>query len=182
MARITPHRTFVFASLVVATFFSILAFVQVSSAEKIFRSDTFGSEAFWGGQLRLHEAIAGSANGGSGTGLGADTALALGLKVDSDRIPARLARQIRQGDVNLSDPKTTLALLKLNAVVGLTGFFDPGGKLNSVGIQCAVCHSTVDNSFSPGIGRRLDGWANRDLDIGKIVSLAPTLKPFADLL
>src|SRR5215216_8027202 len=54
--------------------------------------------------------------------------------------------------------------------------------LRAVGIQCAVCHSTVDNSFAPGIGHRLDAWANRDLNVGAIVALSPNLQPFADLL
>ena len=80
------------------------------------------------------------------------------------------------------DPATTLALLKLNAVLGVTGKFDSAGKIQSMGIQCAFCHSTVDDSFAPGIGKRLDGWANRDLNVGVIVSLAPNLKPFTDLL
>jgi cytochrome c2 len=82
----------------------------------------------------------------------------------------------------LDDPAVTLALLKLNSVVGVTGFFNPDGTLKSVGIQCALCHSTVDNSLTQGIGHRLDGWANRDLNIGQIISLAPNLQPFADLL
>src|SRR5205085_1659349 len=89
---------------------------------------------------------------------------------------------IKAGKVDLDDPATTLALLKLNAVVGVTGIFDTNGTIRSMGIQCAFCHSTVDDSFSPGIGKRLDGWANRDLNVGAIVSLAPTVKPFTDLL
>jgi hypothetical protein len=84
--------------------------------------------------------------------------------------------------VNLDDPAVTLALLKLNSVIGVTGFFNPDGSLKSAGIQCALCHSTVDNSLTQGIGHRLDGWANRDLSVGDIVSLAPNLQPFADLL
>jgi hypothetical protein len=91
-------------------------------------------------------------------------------------------QQIRAGKVDLDDPSTTLVLLKLNAVVGLTGKFDDAGKLASLGTQCALCHSNVDNSFAPGIGRRLDGWANRDLNVGVILSLAPNLRPFTDLL
>src|SRR5678815_2887661 len=93
-----------------------------------------------------------------------------------------LKGQIKAGKVNLDDPATTLALLKLNAVVGLTGKFDQSGKIQSLGTQCALCHSQVDDSFAPGIGKRLDGWANRDLNIGLILSLAPNLKPFTDLL
>jgi hypothetical protein len=93
-----------------------------------------------------------------------------------------LKRQLAAGRVNLDDPATTIALLKLNAVVGVTAFANPDGSVKSMGIQCAFCHSTVDNSFAPGIGKRLDGWPNRDLNVGAIVSLAPTLKPFTDLL
>lgn len=149
---------------------------------KIFRYDTFGDEAFWGGTLKLHQAIAGAKNGGVGPGVSPKTALSVGLKVDADAIPASLAAKIKAGQVNLDDPATTLALLKLNAVVGVTGFFDAQGKLKSMGIQCAFCHSTVNDSFAPGIGQRLDGWANRDLNVGAIISLAPNLQPIADLL
>jgi hypothetical protein len=147
-----------------------------------FRSDTFGSEAFWGDALQLHKAIAGEKLGGVGPGVSPKTALAVGLKVDSDALPESLRRDLKAGKVNLDDPATTLALLKLNAVVGITGFFDEKGALRSMGIQCSFCHSTVDDSFIPGIGRRLDGWANRDLNVGAIVSLAPNLSPFSELL
>jgi mono/diheme cytochrome c family protein len=150
--------------------------------EKVFRFDTFGDEVFWGDTLKLHEAIAGAKNGGVGPGVSPKTALSVGLKVDAGAIPADLAAKIKAGQVNLDDPATTLALLKLNAVVGVTGFFDAQGKLKSMGIQCAFCHSTVNDSFAPGIGQRLDGWANRDLNVGAIVSLAPNLQPFSDLL
>jgi hypothetical protein len=149
---------------------------------QVFRFDTFGDQSFWGGALQLHEAIEGSANGGVGPGVSPKTALAVGLKVDATAIPARVAAAIKAGKVDLNDPKTTLALLKLNAVVGVKGFFNKDGTLASMGITCAVCHSTVDNSFAPGIGRRLDGWPNQDLNVGKIISLAPSLKPFTDLL
>jgi hypothetical protein len=88
----------------------------------------------------------------------------------------------QDGKVDLDDPSTTLALLKINSVVDVTGIFDRGGAIRSMGIQCAFCHSTVDGSFAPGIGKRLDAWANRDLNVGAIVSLAPNLKPFTDLL
>ena len=99
-----------------------------------------------------------------------------------EALPRDLVNALKRGQVDLDDPATTLALLKLNAVVGVTGFFNTNGSLKSIGIQCALCHSTVDNSFAPGIGRRLDGWANRDLNVGLIVSLAPNLQPVADLL
>jgi hypothetical protein len=155
---------------------------MVAEGRQIFRFDTFGSEAFFGDALQLHKAIAGAKNGGVGPGVSPKTALAVGLKVDVDALPENLKGQIKAGKVNLDDPATTLALLKLNAVVGLTGKFDQSGKIQSLGTQCALCHSQVDDSFAPGIGKRLDGWANRDLNIGVILSLAPNLKPFTDLL
>ena len=162
---------------------TILAAAQAAdSGRKTFRYDTFGDEAFWGGKLRLHEAIAGSANGGVGPGVSPETALAVGLKVDAEAVPADVAAGIKDGTVDLKNPKTTLALLKLNAVIGVTGFFTSTGGLQSMGIQCALCHSTVDDSFAPGIGKRLDGWPNRDLNVGAIISLAPDLSPFTTAL
>ncbi|MBN9040173.1 MAG: hypothetical protein BGP05_20260 [Rhizobiales bacterium 62-47] len=155
---------------------------MIDEGKKTFRYDTFGSEAFWGDALQLHKAVAGAKNGGVGPGVSPKTALAVGLKVDVDALPAALKKQIAAGKVNLDDPATTVALLKLNAVVGVTAFANADGSVKSMGIQCALCHSTVDNSFAPGIGKRLDGWANRDLNVGAIVSLAPNLKPFTDLL
>jgi len=155
---------------------------MMEDGRRIFRYDTFGSEAFWGDALQLHKAIAGEKNGGVGGGVSPKTALSVGLKVDADKLPDSLKQQLKEGKVNLDDPATTLALLKLNAVVGVTGHFDKTGRITSMGIQCAFCHSTVDDSFAPGIGKRLDGWANRDLNVGAIVSLAPNLKPFTDLL
>jgi hypothetical protein len=149
---------------------------------QIFRFDTFGDQAFWGSALQLHKAIEGSRLGGVGPGLSPKGALAAGLKVDATALPPAVVRAIKKGKVNLSSPETTLALLKLNAVVGVKGFFNRKGTLRSVGLTCAVCHSTVDNSFAPGIGRRLDGWPNRDLDVGAVISLAPNLKPVTDLL
>lgn len=154
----------------------------IAEGQRIFRYDTFGDEDFWGGELRLHEAIEGEQFGGVGPGVSPETALAVGLKVDVDALPPSLRKQIKAGLVDLTDPATTLALLQLNAVVGVTGFFNDDGSLRSMGIQCALCHSTVDDSFAPGIGRRLDGWANRDLNVGAIIALAPDLSPFTDLL
>jgi hypothetical protein len=155
---------------------------MMENGRQIFRFDTFGSEVFWGDALQLHKALAGAKNGGVGGGVSPKTALSVGLKVDADALPESLKQQIKEGKVNLDDPAITVALLKLNSVVGVTGFFDESGNLRSMGLQCAFCHSTVDNSFAPGIGRRLDGWANRDLNVGAIVSLAPSLTPFTDLL
>jgi len=160
----------------------------ISEGRQTFRYDTFGDEAFWGDTLKLHEAIEGSALGGVGPGVGPAAALAVGLKVDADALPQSLVEEIRGGRVDLNSPATTLGLLKLNAVVGVTGFFNSDGSLKSVGIQCALCHSTVDNSFpAPGIpagniGHRLDGWANRDLHVGAIVNLSPDLSAPAKLL
>jgi cytochrome c5 len=154
---------------------------MLDDGKQTFRFDTFGDEAFWSDALQLHKALAGAQNGGVGPGVSPKTALAVGLKVDSDALPESLISQLKHGRVNLDDPATTLALLKLNAVVGVKGTFN-GENLQSVGITCALCHSTVDNSFAPGIGRRLDGWANRDLNVGAIAALSPNLQPVADLL
>ncbi len=155
---------------------------MIEEGRDIFRNDTFGDEEFWGDLLRLHTAINGAQLGGVGPGVSPKTALGVGLKVDSDALPKSLTKQLKKGKVNLDDPATTLALLKLDAVVGVKGFFNQDGSLRSMGISCAICHSTVDDSFAPGIGKRLDGWANRDLNVGAIVGLAPNLKPVADLL
>lgn len=155
---------------------------MIDEGRQIFRYDTFGDEAFWGDALQLHKAIAGAKNGGVGDGVSPKTALSVGLKVDADALPDALKQQIKDGTANLDDPSTTLALLKLNSVVGVTGIFDANGTITSMGIQCSFCHSTVDDSFAPGIGKRLDAWANRDLNVGAITSLAPNLKPFTDLL
>ena len=145
----------------------------IHQGRAIFRFDTFGDEAFWGETLRLHEAIA---------TVSPNAALRLGLKVDVEALPKPLVNALRHGKVNVEDPAVTLALLKRDAVVGVTGFFDAQGTLQSLGIQCALCHSTVDDALAPGIGRRLDGWANRDLNVGAIVALAPNVQPFVDLL
>ncbi len=153
----------------------------INQGRQIFRYDTFGDEAFWGGTLNLHQAVQGSSFGGVGGGVSPKTALSVGLKVDMDALPASLVADVQQGRVNLDDPATTLALLKLNAVVGVKGFFS-GDRLSSIGIQCSLCHSTVDNAFAYGIGHRVDGIANHDLNIGAIISLAPDLQPVADVL
>ena len=155
---------------------------MLDEGKQTFRFDTFGDEAFWSDALQLQRAIEGEKFGGVGPGVSPKTALAVGLKVDADALPESLVQQLRHGRVDLDDPATTLALLKLNAVVGVKGTFRDDGGLQSVGITCALCHSTVDNSFAPGIGRRLDGWANRDLNVGVIAALSPNLKPVADLL
>ena len=155
---------------------------MLRDGQHTFRYDTFGDEAFWGGALKLHQAIAGEKHGGTGPGVSPKTALSVGLKVDADALPAALVAQLEAGKVNLDDPATTLALLELNSVVGLTGFFDKKKTLTAVGIQCSFCHSTVDDSLAPGIGRRRDGWANRDLNVGAIIALAPDLSVVTTLL
>jgi hypothetical protein len=157
--------------------------VEILRGRKIFRFDTFGDQAFWGDTLGLHRAIAGRANGGVGAGLSPQAALELGLKVDVNALPRSLRNDLRRGRVDLKNPAVTVALLKLDAVVGVRGFFDERNeRLQSVGITCALCHSTVDNSFAPGIGTRLDGWAARDLNIGAIIAASPSVQPFVDLL
>lgn len=154
----------------------------IRDGQQVFRFDTFGDEPFWSGTLHLDKAIAGSTNGGYGPGVSPKTALAVGLKVDAAALPADVVAGIKSGAVNLDDPATTLALLKLNAVIGVKGTFAADGKLQGIGITCASCHSNVDDSFAPGIGNRLDGWPNRDLNVGTIISLTDNAKPVADLL
>jgi Cytochrome c len=149
------------------------ALAMVAEGRETFRHDTFGDEDFWGGKLRLHEALA---------TVTPRTALAVGLKVDSESLAGDVLSRIRRGQLDLDDPANTAELLREDAVVGVKGFFDSGGSLTSVGITCALCHSTVDDSIASGIGVRRDGWANRDLDVGTVIALAPDLSPFADLL
>src|SRR5574341_1623008 len=161
---------------------TVEALKLTSQGREVFRFDTFGDQAFWGDTLGLHKAVEGANLGGVGPGVSPRTALAVGLKVDSDALPAAVKQALAEGKVDLDDPAVTLALLKLKAVVGLTGFFNSQGTLRSIGIPCALCHSTVDDSFAPGIGHRQDGFANRDLNVGAIVSLSPNLQPVADVL
>ena len=155
---------------------------MMDQGKQIFRYDTFGDEVYWTDKLKLHHAIQGAKFGGVGAGVSPKTALAVGLKVDMDALPQPLINQLKQGKVNLDDPATTLALIKLDAVLGVKGTFNPNGSLKAVGLTCAVCHSTVDDAFAPGIGRRLDGWSNQDLNVGAIVSLAPDLSALTSLL
>ena len=155
---------------------------MIEEGRRVFRYETFGDEAYWGDTLKLHRAIAGAKLGGVGPGVSPKTALSVGLKVDVDAVPAPVAAALKAGQVDLDDPASTMVLLKANAVVGVTGHFDRSGTLTSIGVQCAFCHSTVDDSFAPGIGHRLDGWANRDLNVGAIVSLAPDLSAITTLL
>lgn len=155
---------------------------MLAEGRRVFRFETFGDEAYWGDTLKLHRAIAGAKLGGVGPGVSPKMALSVGLKVDVDAVPPPVAAALKAGQVDLDDPASTIVLLKANAVVGVTGHFDGGGMLTSMGVQCAFCHATVDDSFAPGIGHRLDGWANRDLNVGAIVSLAPDLSAVTSLL
>ncbi|TFZ05560.1 c-type cytochrome [Ramlibacter henchirensis] len=142
----------------------------VAQGRQIFRFDTFGDETRWTDTLRMHEVIE--------QAVSPKTALAVGLKVDAEAIPADVAAAIQAGQVDLDSPATTVALIKLNAVVGIKGEVETVNgvdRLKRVGITCALCHSTVDDSFAKGIGKRLDGWANRDLDPGAIIALSPSL-------
>src|SRR5438067_13243571 len=135
--------------------------------QHIFRFDTFGDEAFWTDTLKMHQVV---------QGISPKTALGVGLKVDVDALPAALVSQLKAGQVNLDDPSTTVALLSLNAVVGVQATLDATKTITRFGVTCALCHSTVDNSLAQGIGHRLDGWANRDLNPGMILSLSPALQ------
>jgi hypothetical protein len=150
---------------------------DVSSAERVreaqrregrdvFRFDTFGDEQLWTDVLRMHEVI---------PAVDPATALSVGLKVDVEALPPAVLNAIAAGQVDLTDPGVTVELLRLDAVVGVKGAVNEAGRLTSVGVTCALCHSSVDNSFAPGIGRRLDGWANVDLNVGAIVALSPAL-------
>jgi len=144
----------------------------VTVGRDIFRFDTFGDEKYWTDTLRIHEVIQ--------SGVSPATALSVGLKVDADSLPAAVKTALAAGQVDLNSPATTVTLLKLNAVVGLKGQVSSvGGRdtLTRVGITCALCHSTVDNSFAPGIGKRLDGWPNTTLNPGAIVALSPAVSP-----
>jgi cytochrome c5 len=142
---------------------------MIEEGRRTFRYDTFGDQVFWSRTLGIHTAL------GS---VSPKTALAVGLKVDAEALPpgTRIDR------LDLDDPAVTATLLQSNAVVGLRGFFNSDGSLRAAGITCALCHSTVDDSVAPGVGKRLDGWANRDLNVGAIINLAPNLQPVADLL
>jgi mono/diheme cytochrome c family protein len=160
-------------ALIVVVLFAttLVRALQPATAEAgrtIFRFDTFGDEQLWTKVLRMDEAIA---------TVSPTTALTVGLKVDSDALPASLIAALEAKQVDLTSPATTIELLRLNAVVGVIGKVNPGGHLLTIGITCALCHSTVDNAVMAGIGRRLDGWPNRDLNVGAILGLSPALGP-----
>jgi mono/diheme cytochrome c family protein len=164
--RILTAASLVFALTLTAAISGERNDAEPQDGQQIFRFDTFGDEQLWTGVLRMQEAIA---------TVDPATALAVGLKVDVNALPTSIVDALRAGQVDLTSPDVTKALLRLNAVVGVKGTVTETGQLTSVGITCALCHSNVDNSFAPGIGRRLDGWANRDLNVGAIVALSPAL-------
>ena len=143
----------------------------VQQGQQVFRYETFGDETFWTDVLHMNQVIE--------TGVSPVTALSVGLKVDAEALPAAVVAAIQSGAADLNDPQTTLVLIKNNAVLGVKGVVsqnkDGSLKLDRMGITCALCHSTVDNSFAAGIGKRLDGWPNRDLNPGLIISLSPAL-------
>ena len=140
---------------------SRLSPATIAEGQRIFRYDTFGDEQLWTDRLRMHEVV---------QTIDPLTALAVGLKVDADALPPGTL-----DSVDLEDPATTVALLKLNAVVGVQASVDADNRITRLGITCALCHSTVDDSVLPGIGHRLDGWPNLDLDPGRIIALSPAL-------
>ena len=140
----------------------------IDEGKRIFRFDTFGDETFWTDTLRMHEVVRAAVD--------PTTALSVGLRVDAEALPPAVVQGIQNGTISLTSPATTVALLKLDAVVGLKGTVENiAGQdtLTRLGITCALCHSTVDNSFAPGIGKRLDGWTNHDLNPGAIIALSP---------
>jgi cytochrome c5 len=158
---------------------------MLAEGRQTFRYNSFGDQVFWSRILGIHQAL---------KQVSPRTALAVGLKVDAEALPPAILAQLDRKAttplashepskaIDLDDPAVTAELLRLNAVVGVRGFFNPDGSLRAAGITCALCHSTVDNSVAPGIGKRLDGWPNRDLNVGAIVNLAPNLQPVAALL
>lgn len=145
---------------------SVFSEFKRPDGQAIFRFDTFGDEQLWTDTLRMHEVI---------QTVDPATALAVGLKVDVEALPQAVITALQNGQVDLKNPAVTVELLRLNAVVGVKGTVSETGQLTSVGITCALCHSSVDDSFAPGIGRRLDGWGNIDLNVGAIVALSPVL-------
>jgi len=164
--RIVRVASTVFVLASTCVMFGSAAPAHQPGGQAIFRFDTFGDEQLWTDVLRMHDVIA---------TVDPATALAVGLKVDVEALPRPIIAALRAGQVDLTDPAVTIELLRLNAIVGVRGKVDASGHLTSIGITCALCHSSVDNSLTTGIGRRLDGWANTDLNVGAIVALSPAL-------
>ena len=155
---------FLFSCLLAFTYSDRVSGAPQPDGRAIFRFDTFGDEQLWTDTLRLHETV---------QTLSPAAALGLGLKVDADALPPPVVRALKAGQLDVNDPRVTARLLELNAVVGVVGKVVDGGRIKSIGVTCALCHSTVDDSLAPGIGRRLDGWPNLNLDPGKIAAAAP---------
>lgn len=135
---------------------------QIDSGKQIFRFETYGDERLWTDQLKMHSVVESAVD--------PLTAIAVGLKVDADALPAGIL-----GQVDLTSPATTVALLRMNAVVGLRATVDSNNHIIKLGVTCALCHSTVDNSLAPGIGHRLDGHQNSELNVGAIIALSPAI-------
>jgi len=154
---------------------------MMDEGKSTFRYATFGDEAFWTDGLGLDKAINGAKLDGVGAGVSPKTALSLGLKVDMDALPASVVDAIKAGKVDMNDPATTVTLIKLKSVLGVVGTFD-GDRMTKVGLTCAVCHSTVDDAFAPGIGHRMDGFGNRDLNPGAIIAATPNVALLANVL
>lgn len=163
MNRLLPFLTVVLA---LALALRITAQSGPREGEQIFRFDTFGDEQLWTDTLQMHKALA---------TVSPAAALGVGLKVDVEALPAAVIQSLEAGTLNVNDPGVTLQLLRANAVVGVIGKISATGVLESVGVTCALCHSTVDDSLAPGIGSRLDGWPNRTLNVGAIIALSPVL-------
>src|SRR5690348_3193268 len=140
---------------------------EIAAGKDIFRFDTFGDEKFWTDTLHMNTVIQNAVD--------PTTALSVGLKVDADTLPPAVLQAIEAGQVDMHSPATTVTLLKLGAVVGVKATVDANNNITRLGITCALCHSTVDNRIAPGIGSRLDGWPNRDLNPGAIIALSPAL-------
>jgi hypothetical protein len=166
MKRLVALAVVIYTAALVGVTAQPASTAKAAEGREIFRFDTFGDEQLWTGVLRMHEAIA---------SVPPATALAVGLKVDVDALPRPIRQALERGEVDLQDPAVTVQLLSVNAVVGVIGRVNEAGALESIGITCALCHSTVDDSLAPGVGRRVDGPANRDLNVGAIVALSPAL-------
>jgi len=158
----TRHWSALYGAIGFIAVAALGADAPIGDGQKIFRFDTFGDEQLWTDKLRLHEVVEKNVD--------PTTALKVGLKVDADALPPGILEK-----ADLKDPATTVALLKLNAVVGLKAEVDANNHITRLGVTCALCHSTVDDAVKPGIGHRKDGWPNRDLDVGKIIALSPAL-------
>jgi mono/diheme cytochrome c family protein len=140
---------------------------DISAGKDIFRFETFGDEKFWTDTLHMNTVVQSAVD--------PTTALSVGLKVDADTLPPEVLQAIQAGQVDMHSPATTVTLLKLGAVVGVKATVDANNNITRFGVTCALCHSTVDDRIAAGIGSRLDGWPNRQLNPGAIIALSPAL-------